>query len=82
MGNLIEFPRKLEWQPVEAWFGRVANTQLMAKVERNLAGNAYSWFAWNGTALIDMGTADSQEGAKEAARTAMEKGTLVVRIAP
>lgn len=82
MGNLIEFPRKLEWEPVDAWLGRVPNTHLIAKVERTVSGNSYAWFAWNGTVLIDMGTSDSVEHGKEAARDAMEKGTLVVRTRP
>lgn len=79
MGHLIEFPRKLEWQTVESWVGRVPNTHLTAKVERVPSGSVFSWYAWNGHVLVSMGTAPSLEAGQEAAKHAFESGTLVVR---
>lgn len=79
MGDVVEFPRKLEWETVEAWVGRVPNTQLVAKVERMAASDVFTWYAWNGHLLVSMGTATSLEAGKEAAKRAFETGTLVVR---
>lgn len=79
MGDVVEFPRKLEWQTVEAWIGRVPNTRLIAKVESTLVAGSFSWFAWNGTVLVAMGSASSLKEGQDAAKRAFEDGTLVVR---
>ena len=82
MSNVIDFPRKIEWKPVEAWMGTVPNTQLSAKVERPAGGDVYTWFAWNGHMVVAAGTADSLEAGKEATRRALEKSSLIVRLSP
>jgi hypothetical protein len=79
MGNVVEFPRKFEWQQLESWIGRVANTNLIAKVESSLDKKTFAWYAWNGTFLLAMGSATSLEAGKEAAKVAFEKTSLVVR---
>lgn len=79
MGKVVEFPRKLEWQQLESWLGRVPNTNLIAKVESQVAEGTFSWYAWNGTFLLAMGSAKSLEEGKEAAKAALEQGALVAR---
>jgi hypothetical protein len=79
MGKVVEFPRKLEWQQLESWMGRVPNTNLITKVESQIVEGAFSWYAWNGTFLLAMGTAGSLEEGKEAAKAALEQGALVAR---
>lgn len=78
MGQVVEFPRKFEWQQLETWIGRVPNTSLIAKVESQLEGGSFSWYAWNGTFLLGMGVAPSIEEGKEAAKAVFESA-LVVR---
>ncbi len=82
MGDLVEFPRKLEWQAVESWMGVVPNTELTAKVERARGNSVYTWFAWNGAMVVAAGTAQDLEAGKEAVRIAFEKSLLVVRVRP
>jgi hypothetical protein len=78
MGQVVEFPRRFEWQQLEAWIGRVPNTTLIAKVESQVDGGSFSWYAWNGTFLLAMGTSASLEEGKEAAKVVFENA-LVVR---
>lgn len=79
MGKVVEFPRKLEWEPVEAWCAHVPGTQLKAKVEKSASAESYTWYAWSGVALVAMGSASSLEEGKASAKTAFEVNTLVVR---
>lgn len=82
MGKVVEFPRKLEWQPVEAWVGTVPNTSLSAKVEKAKDGVVYTWFAWNGPMVVAAGTAVDLDTGKEAARRALEQNSFVIRMNP
>lgn len=84
MGDLVEFPKRLEWRPVDCWVGHVKNTKLVAKVEATQELETgvtvtYTWTAWANMALVGMGTATSLEGGKEAAKKSLEQSVLVVR---
>jgi len=79
MGQVVEFPRKFEWRQLEAWLGRVPNTNLIAKVESSLEPGIFAWYAWNGTFLIAMGSAKTLEQGQEAAKHAFETNALVIR---
>lgn len=81
-GKVVEFPRKLEWQHVECWYGRVKGTQLHAKVEGNLEDTGYNWAIWNGPMLLAAGSEVKKEVAMEAAKAALENGVVVVRPIP
>jgi hypothetical protein len=81
-GKVVEFPRKLEWKHVDCWYGHVQGTQLHAKVEENLEGTSYNWAIWNGQILLAAGSDPNKEVAMDAARTALEKGVVVIRPIP
>lgn len=78
MPKVVDFPRKLEWRPLESWLGRVPNTHLIAKVESTLEEGNYAWYAWNGTFLVGMGAAKTLEQGQEAAKRAFETNALVI----
>lgn len=79
---MVEFPRKLEWVPNEAWFGSVKGTQLVAKVEKVFEKDEFSWVAWNGMNAIGMGTAKTVNAAREEAKKCMEEAVVVLRPLP
>lgn len=81
-GQLIEFPKKLEWVELPLWVGRVKGTQLLAKVEKAVDGPAFQWAAWNAGVPLGVGLEGSMEAAQEAARAAIEAAVLVVRELP
>jgi hypothetical protein len=81
-GKVVEFPRKLEWQHVDCWYGSVKGTQLHAKVEGTFDGTSYNWAIWNGQMLLEAGSKDDKDDAMEAAKAALEKGVVVVRPIP
>lgn len=82
MSKVVEFPKKLEWEPQEAWVGRVSGTRLVLKVEPTLVGSGFNWSVWNGPALVGYGSSSDAERAKEEAKEALERGVLVVRPLP
>lgn len=81
-GQLLEFPRKLEWKCVACWYGRVAGTSLYAKVEESLDGNGYNWFAWNGPVTLGSGKQCSMELAQGEAKKVMEASIVIIRPLP
>lgn len=81
-GKVVEFPRRLEWQHVECWYGRVKGTQLHAKVEGNLEDTGYNWAIWNGPMLLAAGSEVDKEVAMAAAKTALENGVVVIHLVP
>jgi hypothetical protein len=79
-GKLIEFPRRLEWNKLEVYIGRVKGTMLYARVESDPQdGGRCKWKAFLGEALVDAGEADTPDEGMEAARAALEGGVVVVR---
>lgn len=81
-GKVIDFPRKLEWTPIETWIGRVQGTALCTKVSQKLEGVGFFWESWNGHVLVQAGEAGSMEEARTAAEKALEGNVLVVRPLP
>lgn len=79
VAEIVEFPRRLEWQEVSHWVGLVPGTILRAEVQRVLGATHFQWGAWNGVSLVAAGTATSLEEGKELARRALEDGVLVIR---
>ena len=76
-GKLIEFPRHLEWQPVEIWTGKVRGTQLWAEVRP--AAEGFSWIAGNGGLPLAHGTAPTEAEGKSFALRALTEGAVVIR---
>lgn len=81
-GQLIELPRRLEWKPVETWFGRVKGTDMCTKVSEKLEGDGFWWEAWNGRTLVNAGEAPNMLDARRVAEEALESGVVVVRPLP
>jgi hypothetical protein len=82
-GKLVEFPRKLEWRHADCWYGRVAGTNLYAKVEENLHDTGgYNWFAWNGPVTLGSGHDESMEVARDKAKEMMETSVVVIHPLP
>ena len=86
MGELVEFPRKLEWTAVESWVGEVKDLRLVARVDQRPDQNEYVWVAWQRppgdhsaipAAVIGSGKADTLEEAMEAAKTSLESIPIV-----
>lgn len=81
-GQLVEFPRKLEWKHVDCWYGRVTGTLLYAKVEESSDGMGYNWFAWNGPVTLGSGNEGSMELAQDKAKKTMETSVVVIHPLP
>lgn len=77
--QVIQFPKKLEWQELPCWVGIVKGTQIFAKVEKALDGEAYQWHAWNDNVPLGSGLRASRDEAMDAAKAAIEEAILVVR---
>lgn len=78
MGKVVEFPRKLEWAPVEVHVGAVRGTKLAARVEKDLNGDGYVWAAMHGQVIIGHGREAGLEAAQEAVRKCFTEKVNVV----
>lgn len=78
MGKVVEFPRKLEWSPIEVHVGAIRGTQLVARIEKDLNGGGYVWAAMHGQVVIGHGQEDDLEAAKEAVRTCFTEKVNIV----
>lgn len=78
-GKLIEFPKRLEWVELPMWVGTVKGTQLLAKVEKAVDGEAYQWSCWNAGALLGQGLKATAKEAMDEAKAVLEAGVIVVR---
>ena len=81
-GKLVEFPRRLEWQHTDCWYGKVKGTNLHAKVETGFYDGGFSWLAWDDRVLIGSGMEADDKSAMEKAKEALENGVVVVRPMP
>lgn len=78
MGDVVSLPKRLLWESHEYWVGHVTGTALRAEVQHAPIG--WVWRAWNASALISTGIANDLEQGKEFAKTALEKGVVVVHL--
>ena len=78
MGDVVSLPKRLVWEPLEHWVGHVTGTNLRAEVQREKGGTHWVWRAWNASILVNTGVADDLEQGKEFAKSALEKGVVVV----
>lgn len=81
MGDVVSLPKRLQWSPLEYWVGRVSGTNLRAEVQRAQGGEHWVWRAWNASTLVNTGLADDLEQGKEFAKSALEKGVVVLHFA-
>jgi hypothetical protein len=77
-GKLIEFPRKLEWNEVVCYVGKVKGTELHTRVEIHPDGTK-RWQAWDRAFLVGCGDCDDLEDGQEKAKKALEDKCVVVR---
>lgn len=77
MGKLVSLPRRLEWVELAAWEGKVAGTQLLARVVERpypepMIGMQYHWTTMNGSVPIGWGAEDNLKLAQEKAKKSLE----------
>lgn len=78
MGDLIEFPRVINWEQVEHWVGVIPGTTVVLQVMAR-PNHPWRWFVWAAHSVVLDGLANTLEEAKTAAVKAAEKHAMVIR---